>query len=166
MSSKSSSSSSIQFGVPVAVIANLFRSYLSTASLEFPAFAPFFSSSSAYHRLPFFSTLVCLSHTSKVQPGITIRLFTLSLRSGPVQLELVPAPITLAAEFSKVLDVPHSFPLPPLGTTNSFLASPNVPTDLQQFSSKRTAQAPVILASVFTFSKYLSQPCFKQKALN
>merc|ERR1712177_56855 len=81
-------------------------------------------------------------------------------------LELVPAPITLAAEFSKVLDVPHSLPLPPLGTTNSFLASPNVPTDLQQFSSKRTAQAPVILASVFTFSKYLSQPCFKQKAFN
>ena len=38
---------------------------------------------------------------------------TLSLRSGPVQLELVPAPITLAAEFSKVLDVPHSLPLPP-----------------------------------------------------
>ena len=129
-----------------------------------------------------------------------------------MQLELVPAPITLAAEFSKVLDVPHSLPLPPrivvhffasrgninianlkyrshpvlssqrvrqpnivqlienyryiysnlpflpLGTTNSFLASPNVPTDLQQFSSKRTAQAPVILASVFTFSKYLSQP--------
>ena len=30
-----------------------------------------------------------------------------------MQLELVPAPITLAAEFSKVLDVPHSLPLPP-----------------------------------------------------
>ena len=47
---------------------------------------------------------------------------TLSLRSGPVQLELVPAPITLAAEFSKVLDVPHSLPLPP-GVVVQFLSS-------------------------------------------
>ena len=83
---------------------------------------------------------------------------TLSLRSGPVQVEVVPAPMTLAAALRRVLEVPHSFPLPPLGTTNSFLASPKVPTDLQQFSSKRTAQAPVTLASVFTLSKYLSQP--------
>ena len=159
---------------------------LSTASLRLPAFAPFFSSSSAYQRLPFpdlkhsvtkidarvlsysqgwcpcpkppgciqasQSGSECKNHLWHFHFLRRLATLTLSLRSGPVQLDAVPAPTTLAAAFRRVLEVPQSFPFPPLGTTNTFLLSPSVPTDLQQFSSNRTAQAPITLASVLTFS--------------
>merc|ERR1712179_881715 len=123
MSLKSSLSSSIQFASPLALSTSFSLLYRSLAFLIKPSLADFFSA------LTCLSTPSLSSHTSRVQPGITMKLSTSSSSLGPLQLDSGLRPLM----------EPHILPWPFLGTTKW------VSPVSQQFSSNSTAQAPVMV---------------------